>query len=154
MAALEWNLYFKNDAICISITGNDGFEPVLKQTGELDANTHAAVHCVMEVARCLMRGVSINHYFNPTMSEDTAEVWVKCQWMRSGKLFLISDTTKKYHHCLNVEQAMMQKRIFTCTRNLYNLIPKRRPSSKSAPKSSKSNSSPPPVKSESSNGET
>jgi hypothetical protein len=127
MAALEWNLYFKNDTVCVSITGNEGFEPTVRQTGEMDANIHAAVHCALEVARCLMKGISIKHYFNPTMGEEAAEVWVKCQWMRSGKLFLVSETTKKYHHCMNVEEAMLQKRTFTCTRNLYNLIPKRRP---------------------------
>jgi len=130
MAALEWNLYFNNDTVCVTIVGNVGYEPIIKQSGDMDANTHAAVHCVLETARCLMRGISVKHYFNPTLEDETSEVLVKCQWMRSGKLYCIGETTKKYHHCTKVDAAMMQKRTFTCTRNLYNLIPKRRPATK------------------------
>lgn len=130
MAALEWNCYFNNDTVCVTITGNPGYEPIIKQSGEMDANTHAAVHVILEAARCLMKGISIKHYFNPTIDEDSAEVWVKCQWMRSGKLFCIGETTKKYHHVTKVDDAMMQKRTFTCTRALYHQVPKRRPATK------------------------
>lgn len=153
MALLEWNCYFNNDAICVTITSNNGMEPKLTIHGDVDANTHAAIHCLSEVARCLAQGISIPHYFNPTLGQQEVEVLVKCQWMRSGKLFCAGDTSKKYHHCTTVEQAMMQRRVFTCTRSLYNLIPKRRPPTKVARRSSVPAGSKPAInESEATNG--
>jgi hypothetical protein len=153
MRQIEWNLYFNQDAICAVINGREGIEPTLKLTGDVDANTHATIHVIMEVARCLMNGQSINHYFNPTVVHSEEDEYVKCQWMRSGKLVSSGKADKKYMHADTVDEAMLRKRVFTCTRHLYSLMPKRRPASSRPSRSSQSHTSQSPSK-EKSNAES
>lgn len=127
---IEWNLWI-NDYQGVQVKGKEGEEPVIEmRVGKVTADQHAALHIVIEVARCLLMGKSIDHTFNPTLalkagSSDQPEL-VKCKWFRSGKLVIIGKATRQWRHANTPIEAVERQRVFTCTREVYEATPKRR----------------------------
>lgn len=106
-----------------------GGEPTVDQQGSLTADEHAASHFLVEIVRCLSLGKSIDHTFSPLLTPDKVkeqETLVKCRWSKSGKLLMFGETTKHWKHAVNVEEAVVRNRVFTCTRSVFNATPKRR----------------------------
>lgn len=127
---IEWNLWV-NEYGGISIKGEAGLEPVIEvRAGELSATEHAALNFVVEIARCLLIGKSIDHTFNPTKTLERIqeeEQLVRCRWLKSGKLIMMNECSKRWKHAATIEEAISRQRVFTCTRNVYDSMPKRRP---------------------------
>lgn len=122
--SLQWRLYFNNDTAFVSIQAAPFEEPTIEITGTVDAEIHAAVHYVLEVARRLSKGQSIEHYLDP-VKKPVGEVKIlKCKWMKSGKLWCFGETTKRFHHSETVEEAVSQRRVFTCPETIFVSIPK------------------------------
>lgn len=121
----------------VNILASKGEQPKVTQHGEADSNEHAAIHCIVEVIRCLALQQNIGHYFNPAIPHtDTGEEvqeYVKCQWTRSGKLFCAGPADKRFMHADNLEEALARNRTFTCTRRLYDMLPKKRPRTARSP---------------------
>jgi len=125
MMKLEWNLWFSSDLVA-TVKVTDQEQLVVDCSSILTIEQHAAVACVTEVARCLLAGKEINRYFNPTVDHEAEDVTVRCQWQRSGKLWMSGETTKRYMHASTVEEAMKRRRVFTCPKKVYESCPKRR----------------------------
>lgn len=127
---IEWNLWI-DEFKGVSIKGESGQEPIIEPyAGEITADQHSAMYFVAEIARCLLAGRSINSQFNPTkplaiLVEE--EKLVRCKWTKSGKLIVIVEQeTKRWRHAETPAEAMQRKRVFTCTRAVYDACPKRR----------------------------
>lgn len=132
---IEWNLWI-NETTGIQIKGEGGQEPSIEllNKGEITADEHAAMFFVAEIARCLLAGRKIDTHFNPTKPLEkllAEEKLVRCKWTKSGKLLvLVDDENKRWKHASTVGEAMSRKRVFTCTREVYDATPKRRPGDK------------------------
>jgi hypothetical protein len=118
----------------VMIECEEGQEPIVKQSGELTGPQHAASHFITELIRALSLGKSIDHLFNPYMTTmdilQKPEELVRCKWMKSGKLILLGTSDKRWKHAGTVEEVLESKRVFTCSRTIYDLTPKRRPGQK------------------------
>ena len=129
MEKIEWNLWMSNGTGAQIFT-DDNDRLVATITGEHDANTMLAFGFVLEVAKALLQGQEINRYFKPIEPNPDALEIVRCQWLRSGKLRCFGLATKKHRHAESVDQAIMRHRVFTCTRDLYDRLPKQRAAEK------------------------
>lgn len=111
----------------INIEPNAQGEPVVKFHGELSGQELAMINVFTQTIRCLTTQRPIDHYFNPTITDEDANQIVKCEWLRSGKL-VVRQTNygKKFQHALTVSEALTKRRIFTCPRYLLRQLPRRR----------------------------
>lgn len=135
MSKIECNLWLGEDNHGVMIAAQYGAEPTVTQQGDLSGPEHAAAHFIVELVRCLSLGKSIDHTFNPIRDkpQPLEEKLVKCIWQKSGILIMLGDLEegkKKWKHAESVEEALEAKRVFTCTRYIYNAVPKRRPKQK------------------------
>lgn len=110
----------------VQVMCDEGKDPVVRQTGILNADEVAALNCMVQTLRCLSGGINIHHYFNPTIKTEEDFAIVKCQWTRHGKLKLVGDVEKQFLHAASVEEALKRNRVFTCTRRVYMECPKSR----------------------------
>jgi hypothetical protein len=131
---IEWNLWI-DDTKGLQVRGQSGEEPVIDfYKGEISPDQMAAMNYVVEIARCLLQGRTIDSHFNPTKKLEALieeEKLVRCQWMKSGKLVMIVEhETKRWKHAETVAEALGKERVFTCTRQVFDACPKRRPATK------------------------
>lgn len=115
------------DDLFVEISGSSTSELRIRPSGTFTANENAAINALVETLRCLSSGKTIDRHFNPTRRHDEKPRVYKCKWERSGKLRVLEeDATSKFQHANSVEEALQRKRIFTCSSELYETLPKRR----------------------------
>jgi hypothetical protein len=130
---IEWNLWI-DEYNGMTIKGEEGQEPYIDlRPGPVTADQHAALHLIAEIARALLMGQRIDHLFVPRSlqkiyinNSGPSEIFLRCQWMKSGKLIMLKECNKRWQHAETVDEAILRKRVFTCTRELYEILPKRR----------------------------
>jgi hypothetical protein len=99
----------------------------------LTADEMAAIAHVSELLRRLRTGKVITYDFDPLAFQD-GERMISCEWLPSGNLKLNMDDSgenprqvnKRYDHAFSISQAMSKHRTFTCSLNLYMMLPRRR----------------------------
>lgn len=126
MAKVEANIYIGEGGDYIGVVAIDGVVEI-RHNGSFDLNAVNAVSVIANTCSALSTGKNIGAYWNPTITEEREEEIVKCRWLRSGKLQLISETPeRKCNHATLVGDAVARGRTFTCTRRVYRQLPAKR----------------------------
>ncbi len=126
---IECNIWFGDEGRGVMIECEEAQDPTVKTQGMLDASQHAASHFLVEIVRCLALGRSIDHHFNPALTTaklQEQEQLVRCIWKKNGKLFMLGPSDKRWKHAHSAEEAIIKQRVFTCTRTVFDMTPKRR----------------------------
>lgn len=105
---------------------NISCESKISITGEVSSAEFQAGNLLANILRCLYHGLDIDNQFNPTKRVNIDDLtMVKCRWMRSGKLRIVEDPApKRFLHADDIPEALSRHRNFTCSRKLYDSLPK------------------------------
>lgn len=130
---MQVNIYVDDINFClIECSTGDGQEKATAQMqGNFSLNESAAINLIAEMVRALTNGERIDRFYKVEVESASGENHriLKCFWTHAGYLQVLDQNThRKRAHATTVEEAVDRIRTFTCTPELYALIPKRRPS--------------------------
>lgn len=98
----------------------------LGDAAEMSANEATAISYIATILNHLYANRSIKHCMRLEVPPDAFHV-VKCQWKPSGVLEIVDENPPtRFLHCDKPQEAMTRKRNFTCTKMVYECLPKRR----------------------------
>lgn len=107
----------------------------LKMTGDnkVTADEMAALAHINELLRRLRSGKIVTYEFDPFAFGDE-NAMVSCEWLASGRLKLNMEDdgstprspSKRYDHAWSIADAMAKHRTFTCSMQLYMMLPRKR----------------------------
>lgn len=93
----------------------------------LSPNEVTAVSIFSETLRCLSQGKPLDLHFKPLENPADRTTIYLCKWLKSGRLQVKSENYgKRYQHADSVDEALIRKRTFTCSRATFCQIPPRR----------------------------
>lgn len=112
----------------ISVEGVEGsfVEPVTRATKELSGDMVAVLNVMNEVGRALAKNVPIDRHFEPKIDLAKDQKLVKGRWVRGHKRLVSENPSRKWNHCDTPDEALAIPRTFTCTMQVFNMIPEKR----------------------------
>lgn len=99
----------------------------IRTNAELSGDQLGTVQVIQKTLEQLAIGNTIDRYFNPTAYLEESRRMLKCKWLKNGNLVIVEeDPARHYRHVTTTEEAIQQKRTFTCTRSLHAALPRKR----------------------------